>query len=343
MGRYVEWYLAELERLLADSLGRERLHQLIAETESHLSERSRELADRGMSAREAELAAIEALGPPDRLAMAELGGRSARTFGLPSAWAFAAIASVAMLVLAWASIDPMGWSNGQPATWALLAATVLAAGWTGARAGRSRWAALGFAFVGCAALFVLWSGLFLRGFNDRLWNKFELAEARRQTIRFADSLDGVARRLQSGVDAFQSARSAADVPREWIVGTAESIRTLGQDRTGGEHAFPAKLAFWTPGEVRIVLLSRKDYGVALVGDVFTPMFAPLIRRGTPPDASYRAITEWASESDFQRARSRWLGKGASLAANTLALARLRREEAATVEKALGRTFVLDAG
>ena len=73
MSRLVTWYLVELDGLLRGRVSSDRLHTLLSEVELHLAEALEERRARGMAEDEAELAVIEAMGSPERIAEKELG------------------------------------------------------------------------------------------------------------------------------------------------------------------------------------------------------------------------------------------------------------------------------
>ena len=66
MGRYIDWYLVEVERRLAGNLSREKLHETIGEVEAHLVTAKEDAMQLGMRDAESELAAIESFGSARR-------------------------------------------------------------------------------------------------------------------------------------------------------------------------------------------------------------------------------------------------------------------------------------
>lgn len=62
MGKYIDWYLVELEGLAATRMKPDRAYELVVETQNHLEDRASELRVAGMSDKDAELAAIERFG-----------------------------------------------------------------------------------------------------------------------------------------------------------------------------------------------------------------------------------------------------------------------------------------
>jgi hypothetical protein len=64
VGKYVDWYLVEVERLIGHSIPREKLHETLLEVECHLSAAKEGALASGLEDRNAELAAIESFGTP---------------------------------------------------------------------------------------------------------------------------------------------------------------------------------------------------------------------------------------------------------------------------------------
>jgi hypothetical protein len=62
VGKYIDWYLVELEGMLDQRISATRLHELLLETEAHLRDTAAELTASGMTAGQAELAALERFG-----------------------------------------------------------------------------------------------------------------------------------------------------------------------------------------------------------------------------------------------------------------------------------------
>ncbi len=98
MSKFVSWYVVELDGLLRGRIPADRLHSLLSEVENHLNEAIEDRVARGMSREEAELATLEAMGSPEKMAEAEL--RLAGETPLRK-WAFKATAGalIAMSVL----------------------------------------------------------------------------------------------------------------------------------------------------------------------------------------------------------------------------------------------------
>jgi len=82
MPKYTQWYVVELDGLLRGKVPAERLHELLSEIECHLQDAVQERTAKGMAVEEAELAALEALGSPEKIAAEEMarnsGGRKLR-------------------------------------------------------------------------------------------------------------------------------------------------------------------------------------------------------------------------------------------------------------------------
>ncbi len=102
MSKFVSWYLVELDGLLRGQISADRLHALLAEVEAHLIEAIQERVSRGMPQEEAELATLEAMGSPEKVAEEELRvagltkgpdrafkASTYALFGLGAGWLFA--------------------------------------------------------------------------------------------------------------------------------------------------------------------------------------------------------------------------------------------------------------
>jgi hypothetical protein len=75
MGKYIDWYLVEVERLIGQSTTREELHDTLREVGSHLSSAKEGAMAQGLEDRNAELAAVESFGTPSNFVKHVLGSR----------------------------------------------------------------------------------------------------------------------------------------------------------------------------------------------------------------------------------------------------------------------------
>lgn len=62
MGKYIDWYLVEMEGQAMGGMRADRIHDLISESQAHLEDAAGDLQAKGMSEKDAELAAIERFG-----------------------------------------------------------------------------------------------------------------------------------------------------------------------------------------------------------------------------------------------------------------------------------------
>lgn len=103
MPKFTHWYLVELDGLLRGNVSAERLHELLSEIECHLQDAVQERTAKGMSIEEAELAALEAIGSPEKIAAEELArnasGRKLK-FGKQLVYGGAAVMAGSMLFAA---------------------------------------------------------------------------------------------------------------------------------------------------------------------------------------------------------------------------------------------------
>ncbi|MFI5387203.1 MAG: HAAS signaling domain-containing protein [Fimbriimonadales bacterium] len=104
MGRYIDWYLVELEGLLEGRLRPDRAHDLVSQAEAHLVETSDRLRAEGMAEKASELAAIQKFGSARKIAD-EAGHHGsvphfvAKLLMLGSFAAFTGLASLSLLRL----------------------------------------------------------------------------------------------------------------------------------------------------------------------------------------------------------------------------------------------------
>jgi len=75
MGRYIDWYLVELEGCLEGKLRPDRANDLVCQAEAHLVEASDQLRAKGMVEKASELAAIQKFGRAQKIADEATGGR----------------------------------------------------------------------------------------------------------------------------------------------------------------------------------------------------------------------------------------------------------------------------
>lgn len=93
MGRRIDWYLVELERMLKGRVPLETLHELQTETRAHLEATASNLAAKGCEPEASELEAVKCFGRPADVAWATLREHNPR----PGPWAAWFVAGVALL------------------------------------------------------------------------------------------------------------------------------------------------------------------------------------------------------------------------------------------------------
>jgi hypothetical protein len=147
MGKYIDWYLVELESRLQGAMRPDEVHDLVSQTAAHLRDSSEQLESTGMTAKESELASLEKFGRVTRIAEEAAGNRSQRLVG---SWAVLA-------AFAFGTASAVWWYFGHGQDWFALwlSAAVFALGAMMAR--RLMWRELGalagLAFVGIAIFF----------------------------------------------------------------------------------------------------------------------------------------------------------------------------------------------
>src|SRR5687767_4363630 len=94
VGRYIDWYLVEVERGMGESVPRKELFETIQEVQDHLQEALNDNLAGGMEPREAELAAVESFGTPELFC----GRVSSRSDGLVLSQPADSVAKVTGLV-----------------------------------------------------------------------------------------------------------------------------------------------------------------------------------------------------------------------------------------------------
>jgi hypothetical protein len=81
MGKYIDWYLVELEGRLQKTLRSDEVHDLVSQTAAHLSDSAAQLQESGMSEKDSELAAMERFGRISAISEEAIGNRAASTIG----------------------------------------------------------------------------------------------------------------------------------------------------------------------------------------------------------------------------------------------------------------------
>lgn len=342
MARYIDWYLAELERRLARSVSRERLHQILCDVENHLRERTEELERGGMGPREAQLAALEAFGRPERIVAAELAGQRARTLGMPTPMAHGLAALLAFLALGFLAISSYGGPLGDE-PWFLLAAACVPYLLVSGRAGRGFSLPLAGAATAGFVIFLVASSLALVRHEDLSTRSMakERVRLHREAARKADRLAEV---LRQGRREFFLATAPSEAPSRWRLGSPELDRILMEI---GASAFLGTIAPATSGgqadrrsqaapATSRFLVAPLEYNVSFPWE--SPGWAPpgagwFVRM---PDgeagARYVVFTTFA---DFHEARARWV-QSASAEAFARRFAESERARATRIEASLAR-------
>jgi len=109
MGKYLDWYLVELESFLEGRLRRDAAHDLVCQAEAHLAESAEDFRARGMDAKASEIAAIQRFGSARKIAEAAIGHSGAghwiaKLVMLAAFAGFATLASMSML-----GVGPQDW------------------------------------------------------------------------------------------------------------------------------------------------------------------------------------------------------------------------------------------
>jgi hypothetical protein len=107
MGKYIDWYLVELESRLQNSLRPDEVHDLVSQTAAHLADSSAQLEATGMSLKESELAALEKFGRVNRIAEEAVGSPGSRAAGR---W-------IALVAYAFSAAAATWWYFGHGQTW----------------------------------------------------------------------------------------------------------------------------------------------------------------------------------------------------------------------------------
>ncbi|MBN9503678.1 MAG: hypothetical protein BGO01_04905 [Armatimonadetes bacterium 55-13] len=125
MSEYLHWYLVELRNRLDPKLPQRKVHEILSETEDHLKESARELAEEfGWNENDSMLAAIQSYGDPEKVALSHLAASDPKFWGVPPIWVIFGSALVAIWCwnFEWLSLrgffDHFGetWENGFVAT-----------------------------------------------------------------------------------------------------------------------------------------------------------------------------------------------------------------------------------
>jgi len=96
MANVIDWYVVELKLLLNGKLPSSRVDEIVKETDGHLRESVQRKISPAVDETHAAAAAIEAYGPPEKVAMGFLKGSRQKLWGLNPGWwaAFGAITTI---------------------------------------------------------------------------------------------------------------------------------------------------------------------------------------------------------------------------------------------------------
>ncbi|MFN3684093.1 MAG: HAAS signaling domain-containing protein [Fimbriimonadaceae bacterium] len=341
MARYIEWYLAELERRLGRLVSRERMHEILCDAESHLREKAEALEREGMDPRAAQLAAVEAFGRPDRVAAAELRAQRARIFGLPTPWALGTASLLPFLALGYVAIANQGGRlpDETPFLFALLCLPFLVAS---ALAGRAVGRPLAAAMVVGYAVFAVASSLALVRHEQLSVRGLARKEAE-ESRKSAERSERLAEVLREGRRAFFLANTPEEAPKAWRADSPEAgriLREVGasdpalflapvQNRGSQQQARP-RWSFLAPIGSRVVFANQ------------TQPFVPSLRARYVQLRLSDTESHWVifePTTDFRTARTRWLLTEADEEA-ARGHARASRERASRIEAALARRVQL---
>ena len=343
MARYIDWYLAELERRLARSVSRERLHQILCDVENHLSERTEELERGGMGRREAQLAALEAFGRPERIVAAELAGQRARTLGMPTPMAHGLAALLAFLALGFLAISSYGGPLGDE-PWFLLAAACVPYLLVSGRAGRGFSLPLAGAAAAGFVIFLVASSLALVRHEDLSTRSMakERVRLHREAARKADRLAEV---LRQGRREFFLATAPSEAPARWRLGSPDLDRVfieVGTSAVAWPSSAPAtssrranQPSQAAPSTSRF-LVAPLEYNVSFprASPGWAPPASGWFVRMPDGDAGARYVV-FTTFADFHEARARWM-QSASAEAFARRFAESERARATRIEASLAR-------
>jgi hypothetical protein len=196
VAKYIEWYLTEAESQLQGRLRRDRLHEVLSETEAHLRDTAEDMTSHGMSEQDAELAAIERFGRVSTfvgyVCKARYQKLAIRLLFIGSL-AVTAMASITFLL--WVSTRSRGYSSTQASLLGLAAATCLLLAGSSLTGRRRIWPVVIGGLVGCVAGFAI------------AWPLGAHYETSRQ-LQFANAYDRAFERLQNDIDQMNRGRVA---------------------------------------------------------------------------------------------------------------------------------------
>lgn len=218
---YFGWYAVELRMRLGAHFPAAHVETVAREALSHLGESAERMGrELGMAPDAAALAAIEAFGSPEQVALAHMRKSPAKLLGLPAATVATVAAIVALLCWDYHWLSLQGPFDNYGATWqnglcgiigfAALAALVIGVN----RARRSLRLRLSIVGLGAAVLLpLIASALVIQGPFD--YEGVPRYQARQAELDIPDSiatLDRLVPYLNKGSQAWANAKSAADVP-----------------------------------------------------------------------------------------------------------------------------------
>lgn len=230
MSRHIDWYLVELERMLKGRIPQESLEELTTETRAHLEEEVRAKTRDGQDTESSMREALQAFGPPDRLALRYLKetGAAAGPLAFRLAIALAATIYAYPLLLFWTGkwwglfdAGPLHISIWVWLTIAMMLAFAAAAAISNRRmilpiAGLTLACFVPLTLVSARAF--VWVEREIGDTMPMSWTEAEGAAANYQAMIRAN--EQTTAKLRRGLRAFSAAKTEEDVPAEFRRGKA---------------------------------------------------------------------------------------------------------------------------
>src|ERR1044072_6131848 len=222
MSDYISWYMVELRTRLAPHLATTRVESIIREAESHLKESSEAIRnDLAIPAENAALAAIDAFGSPEKVALTHLRETNMRILGMKPVWLVLLSAFFALPCwnFHWLSLsgpfDNFGatWQNGLAGFVGVLAIVGFIAGCrAGRRSYRGPLALLSVQFLIGSLLFGSFFAVSSGGFFSKSVLRYQIAGAAQELPKSLERLDKYKDFVVEGKKLFASAKTVADLP-----------------------------------------------------------------------------------------------------------------------------------
>lgn len=322
MSDYIAWYSVELRLRLSAHMPSAKVESVIKEAESHLREAAERLkTELQLSDESATLAAIDAFGKPEKVALTHLRESGSRIFGIKPVWFVLACGLVALLCwdFHWMSLagpfDNRGetWQNGIAG---FVGGLALIGFVLGCRAGRRSFRlpvlALGGGLAVASAFFVSYMAITSGASYSPSALRPNLSQTFDVVPKSISRLDRYQALVERGTREFAAAKTTADLSRDMRdLAVAEAEFGIAQYASGRPI---------TP-EGRVIpnaLVTPADYVYA------------------SPDGGFSALQ--GAES-FESAKKRWASVSPNVLANVnFARGELRNLLSRATEARNGRTF-----